>query len=116
MERGPGGGGKRGGGVQLTHQTLALLTVLHPGVSAAVGEQAVLVQTLAAKARVALWTAEQVGCGVLAVTHHPPAHHLARLHTHTHARMHTSAQTMTSMNRLTQPPCSIFNLTPSHEG
>lgn len=62
-----------------THQALALLAVLHPCVPAAVGEQAVLVQTLAAQARVALGAAEQVGVGVVAVAHHPAAHHLASL-------------------------------------
>lgn len=62
-----------------THQALALLAVLHPGVAAAVGEQAVLVQTLAAEARVALWAAEQISVGVLAVANHPAAHHLASL-------------------------------------
>lgn len=65
--------------VHLPLQTLALLAVLHPGVSAAVGEQAVLVQTLAAEARVTLWAAEQVCTGVVTVAHHPPAHHLAGL-------------------------------------
>ncbi len=62
-----------------THQALALLAVLHPCVSAAVGEQAVLVQTLAAQARVTLWAAEQVGVGVVAVANHSAAHHLASL-------------------------------------
>lgn len=61
------------------YQALALLAVLHPGVPAAVGQQAVLVQTLAAESRVALWAAEQVGVGVVAVAHHPAAHHLAGL-------------------------------------
>lgn len=61
------------------HQALALLAVLHPRVAAAVGEQTVLVQTLAAQTRVALWAAEQVGVGVVAVTHHPAAHDLAGL-------------------------------------
>lgn len=62
-----------------THQALALLAVLHPRVPAAVGEQAVLVHALAAQARVALGAAEQVGVGVVAVAHHPAAHHLASL-------------------------------------
>lgn len=62
-----------------THQALALLAVLHPCVPAAVREQAVLVQTLAAQARVALGAAEQVGVGVVAVAHHPAAHDLAGL-------------------------------------
>lgn len=65
--------------VHLPLQALALLAVLHPCVAAAVGEQAVLVQTLAAQARVALGAAEQVGVGVVAVAHHPAAHHLASL-------------------------------------
>jgi len=64
-----------------THQALTLLAVLHPCVAAAVGEQAVLVQTLAAQPRVALGAAEQVGIGVVAVAHHPAAHHLASLST-----------------------------------
>lgn len=71
-----------GGGVQAcvsTYQALALLAVLHPRVAAAVGEQAVLVQTLAAESRVALRAAEQVGVGVVAVAHHPATHHLAGL-------------------------------------
>ncbi|MEQ2290812.1 hypothetical protein AMECASPLE_006785 [Ameca splendens] len=42
-------------------------------------EQAVLVQTLAAKAWVALGAAEQVSVRVVAVAHHPPTHHLASL-------------------------------------
>lgn len=62
-----------------TYQTLALLAVLHPRVAAAVGEQAVLVEALAAQAGVALGAAEQVGVGVVAVAHHPTAHHLASL-------------------------------------
>lgn len=62
-----------------THQALALLAVLHPCVPAAVGEQAILVQTLAAQSRVALGAAEQVGVRVVAVTNHPAAHHLASL-------------------------------------
>lgn len=62
-----------------THQALALLAVLHPRVPAAVGEQAVLVHALAAQTRVALGAAEQVGVGVVAVAHHPAAHHLASL-------------------------------------
>lgn len=62
-----------------THQALALLAVLHPGVPAAVGEQAVLVHALAAQTGVALGAAEQVGVGVVAVAHHPAAHHLAGL-------------------------------------
>lgn len=64
-------------------QTLALPAVLHPGVAAAVGQQAVLVQALAAQPWVALRAAEQVQSWVLTVTHHPPAHHhtaLARTH------------------------------------
>lgn len=65
--------------VHLALQALALLAVLHPGVPAAVGEQAVLVQTLAAQAGVALGAAEQVGVGVVAVANHPAAHHLAGL-------------------------------------
>lgn len=71
-----------GGGVHVcvsTHQALALLAVLHPCVAAAVGEQPVLVQTLAAQSWVALGAAEQVGVGVVAVAHHPAAHHLAGL-------------------------------------
>lgn len=72
-------GAQQGPAVHLPLQTLALLAVLHPGVSTAVGQQAVLVQTLAAEARVTLWTAEQVSCRVLTVTHHPPAHHPASL-------------------------------------
>lgn len=67
-----------------TYQALALLAVLHPGVPAAVGQQAVLVQTLAAESRVALWAAEQVGAGVVAVAHHPAAHHLAGLQVKKH--------------------------------
>lgn len=63
----------------LTHQALALLAVLHPCVAAAVGEQAVLVQALAAQAGVALGAAEQVSVGVVAVAHHSTAHHLAGL-------------------------------------
>lgn len=62
-----------------THQALALLAVLHPRVPAAVGEQAVLVQALAAQPGVALGAAEQVGVGVVAVANHPAAHHLAGL-------------------------------------
>lgn len=62
-----------------THQALALLAVLHPRVPAAVGEQAILVQALAAQSRVALRAAEQVGVGVVAVADHPAAHHLASL-------------------------------------
>lgn len=65
--------------VYLPLQTLALLAVFHPGVTGGVGEQAVLVETLAAETRVALRTAEQVRRGVVTVTHHPPAHHLTRL-------------------------------------
>lgn len=62
-----------------THQALTLLAVLHPRVPTAVGEQAVLMQTLAAKSRVALGAAKQVGVGIVAVAHHPAAHHLAGL-------------------------------------
>lgn len=62
-----------------THQALALLAVLHPCVPAAVGEEAVLVQTLTAQARVTLGAAEQVSVGIVAVAHHPAAHHLASL-------------------------------------
>lgn len=62
-----------------THQALALLAVLHPRVPAAVGQQAVLVQALAAQTRVALGAAEQIGVGVVAVAHHPAAHDLASL-------------------------------------
>ena len=36
-------------------------------------------QTLAAEAGVALGAAEQVSVGVVAVAHHPAAHHLASL-------------------------------------
>ena len=71
-----------------THQALALLAVLHPRVPAAVGEQAALVQALAAQSGVALRAAEQVGVGVVAVADHPAAHHLASLsgeeHKHTY--------------------------------
>lgn len=78
------------GGVVWTHQALALLAVLHPCVAAAVGEQAVLVQALAAQAGVALRATEQVSVGVVAVAHHPAAHHLASLGTedmqHSHAQ------------------------------
>lgn len=62
-----------------TYQALALLAVLHPSVPAAVGEQAVLVQTLAAQSRVTLGAAEQVGVGVIAVANHPTTHDLASL-------------------------------------
>lgn len=71
-----------GAGVQArvgTHQALALLAVLHPRVPAAIGQQAVLVEALAAQARVALGAAEQIGGGVVAVAHHPAAHDLASL-------------------------------------
>lgn len=69
-----------------THQALALLAVLHPSVPTAVGEQPVLVQTLAAQARITLGAAEQVGVGVVAVANHPATHDLASLridHRHT---------------------------------
>lgn len=70
------------GGVQApvgTHQALALLAVLHPRVPAAVGQQAVLVEALAAQTRVALGAAEQIGVGVVAVAHHSAAHDQASL-------------------------------------
>lgn len=73
-----------------THQALALLAVLHPCVPAAVGEQAVLVQTLAAQSRVALGAAEQVGVRVVAVANHPAAHHLASLSSKGAKTYHTS--------------------------
>lgn len=73
-----------------TNQALALLAVLHPCVPAAVGEQAVLVQTLAAQSRVALGAAEQVGVRVVAVANHPAAHHLASLSSEGAKTYHTS--------------------------
>lgn len=73
----------------LTHQALALLAVLHPCVPAAVGEEAVLVKTLAAQSRVALGAAEEVGVGVVAVANHSAAHHLASLSTNTYITMST---------------------------
>jgi hypothetical protein len=76
-----------------SYQTLALLTAVHPGVPAAVGEHAVLVQALAAAPRVALGTAEEVGAGVVAVAHHPAAHHLAGLSTHARTPMDTQVHT-----------------------
>lgn len=65
--------------VHLSLQALALLAVLHPGVPAAVGEQAVLMQTLTAEAGVTLRTTEEVCVWVITVTHHPPTHHLTSL-------------------------------------
>lgn len=65
--------------VHLTLQTLAALAAVDPGVSAGVGQQAVLMQTLGREARVTLRTAEQIQRGIVAVTHHPSAQDTARL-------------------------------------
>ncbi|MEQ2248237.1 hypothetical protein ILYODFUR_017261, partial [Ilyodon furcidens] len=70
---------------------LALLAVFHPCVATPIGEQAVLVQALAAKAWVALGAAEQVGVRVVAVAHHSPTHHLASLREEHNENLSTQA-------------------------
>ena len=101
-----------------SYQTLALLAAVHPGVSAAVSEHAVLVQALAAASRVALGTAEEIGAGVVAVTHHPTAHHLAglstRTHTHTHTHAHTNAGTRTHICTYTRTHVHAHTQTHTH--
>lgn len=59
----------------LAHYALALLALVHPGVPAVVSQKATVEPTLRAETRVTLWTAGDVHCRVLTVTHHPSAHH-----------------------------------------
>lgn len=59
----------------LAHYALALLALLYPGVTAVVSQKAAVKSTLRTETRVTLWTAGDVHCRVIAVTHHPPTHH-----------------------------------------
>lgn len=78
----------------VSHQALALLAVFCPGVSTGVRDQAVLMQTLGAEARVTLRTAEQIDGGIFTITHHTPAHHLPHLRTNSH---YSSIYTLTKL-------------------
>lgn len=61
--------------IMLAHDALALLALVHPGVTAVVSQKATVEPTLRAETRVTLRTAGDVHCRVLAVTHHPSTHH-----------------------------------------
>lgn len=65
--------------VHFPPHALALLAVLHPGLSITVRQQTVLMQTLRTQTRVAFRTAQHIHCGILTITHHPSTHHQPRL-------------------------------------